>query len=160
MKFVYLLTVTGICSFFGNNLSIPNQLVRNFQENSVVLKHEEHANLNTALTVLAEGINPKSFNKTWKTEKSIWLEKTNSATDVNALSASMVTLSEQIKPKYFKPAWEKNKTRWIKQVKEARSTLALAGLLKTFSGNLKPEAYTKDWPTAAKQWVEILNTIE
>ncbi len=116
--------------------------------------------LNNALVELSEGINPKAFNKTWKTEGAAWVEKVKGATDVATLSAAYLTLSEKIKPKYFKPTWEKSKDKWVKQVKEARSNLALAGLLKSFYNNLTPETFTKEWPTKGAQWLETLSKIE
>jgi hypothetical protein len=116
--------------------------------------------LNNALVELSEGINPKSFNKAWKTEGAKWTENVKGANDVATLSAAYLTLSEQIKPKYFKPTWEKGKEKWVKQVKEARSNLALAGLLKSFYNNLTPEIFTKEWPSKGAQWVETLNKIE
>jgi hypothetical protein len=116
--------------------------------------------LNSALVELSQGINPKAFNKVWKTEGKLWVEKVNGATDVATLSAAYLTLSESIKPKYFKPNWEKSKDKWVKQVKEARSNLALAGLLKSLYNNLTPETFSKDWPSKGAQWVETLNKIE
>lgn len=116
--------------------------------------------LNNALIELSEGINPKAFSKSWKTEGPIWSEKVKAAADVATLSAAYLTLSEQIKPKYFKPTWEKSKDKWVKQVKEARSNLALAGLLKSLYNNLTPETFTKEWPSKGAQWVETLAKIE
>ena len=122
--------------------------------------NQAESSLNNALVELGEGINPKSFDKSWKTEGPVWVEKVKSATDVATLSSAYLTLAENIKPKFYKPNWEKSKEKWVKQVKEARSNLALAGLLKTFYSNLIPETFTKEWAEKGNQWVESLNKIE
>jgi len=156
MKIIYtlLLSISITSSFARSNRfnSAPSFNVINF--------NQTESNLNNALVELSEGINPKSYNKSWKTEGSVWTEKVKSAADVASLSAAYLTLAEQIKPKFFRPNWEKGKDKWVKQVKEARSNLALAGLLKTFYTNLKPETFTKEWPSKGAQWVETLNKIE
>jgi hypothetical protein len=158
MKIVFTLMLT---------LAISNTFATEYKKASPLLVISKNNNqnqsenlLNVALISLSEGINPKSFNKAWKTEGPKWVEKVKVATDVSTLSAAYLTLSEQIKPKYFKPSWEKSKDKWVKQVKEARSNLALAGLLKSFYNNLTPETFTKDWPSMGAQWLETLNKIE
>jgi hypothetical protein len=158
MKIAYTLLFAAsftITQGYSNKKTINNNPI-----NIVSAYNQSESNLNNALLELVEGINPKAFNKSWKTEANVWKEKVKSAADVSTLSSSYLTLVEQIKPKYFKPNWEKSKEKWVKQVKEARSNLALAGLLKTFYSNLNPDTFTKDWPSKGAQWVESLNKIE
>ena len=158
MKIVYTL----ILSF-----ALSSTFAKEHNQTSSILVFSNYNNpnqsenlLNSALISLSEGINPKAFNKAWKTEGTKWVEKVKVATDVSTLSAAYLTLSEQIKPKYFKPSWEKSKDKWVKQVKEARSNLALAGLLKSFYNHLTPETFTEDWQSMGAQWLETLNKIE
>jgi hypothetical protein len=158
MKIIYTLILT-VC--FNHTFAHDPK----FESSSVVFgsyisPNQSENLLNNALLELSEGINPKAFNKAWKTEGAAWTEKVKGAADVAALISAYLTLSEQIKPKYFKPNWEKSKDKWVKQVKEARSNLALAGLLKSFYNYLTPETFTKEWPSKGAQWVETLNKIE
>lgn len=158
MKIVYtlLLTIT-----LTSQVGFAHKIAYNsFSSTNILKLNQSEISLNNALVELSEGINPKSYNKTWKKEGAAWVDKVKGATDVATLSAAYLTLVEQIKPKFFKPSWEKSKEKWVKQVKEARSNLALAGLLKTFYNNLIPETFTKEWPSKGAQWVETLNKIE
>ena len=134
--------------------------ILNQKNNFTINPNQTENSLNSALVRLAEGINPKSFNKSWKTEGPVWMDKVKAASDIPTLSISYLMLAENIKPKLFKPSWEKSKEKWVKQVKEARSKLALAGLLKSFYNHLLPETFTKDWSSIGTQWVEILSNIE
>lgn len=158
MKIAYTLLLTlSISTIFGHSTKV-SQTTNNIQHS--IYENQSESNFNSALIELSEGINPKSYNKTWKTEGAAWTDKVKAAADVSALSASLLEFSEYIKPKFFKPSWEKAKDKWVKQVKEARSNLALAGLLKSFYNNLTPETFTKEWPSKGAQWVETLNKIE
>lgn len=158
MKVLYtaLLSIT-ISSLYGHT-SNPKQ----FQPITCIAFQTDQntGNLNSVLVELSEGINPKAYQKVWKTDGPVWTEKVKNAADVPSLSASLLEFSEKIKPKFFKPTWEKAKDKWVKQVKEARSNLALAGLLKSFYNHLTPETFTKEWPGKGAQWVETLNKIE
>lgn len=158
MKIVYTLILA--ISFNHSFAKDPKFETTHLVFGSYINPNQTENLLNNALVELSEGINPKAFNKAWKTEGATWTEKVKGATDVATLSAAYLTLSEKIKPKYFKPTWEKSKEKWVKQVKEARSNLALAGLLKSFYNNLTPETFTKEWPSKGAQWVETLNKIE
>ncbi|HRG60165.1 MAG TPA: hypothetical protein PK323_14520 [Bacteroidia bacterium] len=158
MKIVYTLILT---LSFSNIFGHKNQIIKSNQSKPYFIhENQTESNFNTALIELSEGINPKAFNKAWKTEGAAWSDKVKGASDIATLSASLLSFSEHIKPKFFKPSWEKAKDKWVKQVKEARSNLALAGLLKSLYNNLTPETFTKDWPSKGAQWVETLNKIE
>ncbi len=158
MRIIYMLlfaiSLTPTIGFTNSNINFDQQ--NNFTLNP----NQTEKSLNNALVQLAEGINPKSFNKSWKTEGPAWLDKVKAASDIPTLSISYLMLAENIKPKLFKPSWEKSKEKWVKQVKEARSSLALAGLLKSFYNHLLPETFTKDWSSIGSQWVEMLSNIE
>lgn len=158
MKIVYTLILTlSFSNIFGykNQIKKSNPIIP-----YLIYENQTESNFNNALIELSEGINPKSFNKAWKTEGAAWSDKVKGASDIATLSASLLSFSEHIKPKFFKPSWEKAKDKWVKQVKEARSNLALAGLLKSLYNNLTPETFAKDWPSKGAQWVETLNKIE
>jgi len=158
MKIVYILALTFTFTVsFGKAMINKHPL---FGSLSNFYLEQTDGSLNSTLVELSEGINPKSYSKSWKVEGPKWVDKVKNAADVPTLSTSYLTLAEQIKPKFFKPSWEKSKDKWVKQVKEARSNLALAGLLKTFYNHLKPEAFTKDWPSKGAQWLEMLSKIE
>lgn len=158
MKIVYILAITLASSLsFGKTSINKHPLFGSFTN---LYLEQTDGSLNSTLVEFSEGINPKSYSKSWKTEGPKWVDKVKNASDVATLSSAYLTLAEQIKPKFFKPSWEKSKDKWVKQVKEARSNLALAGLLKSFYNNLKPEVFTKDWPSKGAQWLEMLNNIE
>ena len=151
---LFAISLTPTNGYTNSNINFDQQ--NNFNLNP----NQTEKSLNNALVRLAEGINPKSFNKSWKTEGPVWLDKVKAASDIPTLSIYYLMLAENIKPKLFKPSWEKSKEKWVKQVKEARSSLALAGLLKSFYNHLLPETFTKDWSSIGTQWVEILSNIE
>lgn len=158
MKIIYTLLLTiSFTVAFGHEPKIESGSII---FGSYLNPNQTENLLNNALVELSEGINPKAYNKTWKTEGPVWVEKVKGASDVATLSAAYLSLAELIKPKYYKPSWEKAKDKWVKQVKEARSNLALAGLLKSFYNNLTPETFTKEWPAKGAQWVETLSKIE